>query len=141
MTYWLLLILAGLLETVWAIGLKYADGFTRIWPSVITVVALALSMWLLSWAVRGIPIGTAYPMWVGIGALGTIVLGALLFHEPVSAARLFFATLLLGSLIGLQFTAGSLEHTSSAPVSRPPTRSTDASSPTSQSPPADSPPL
>jgi quaternary ammonium compound-resistance protein SugE len=108
MSYWILLIVAGLLETAWAIGLKYTDGFTRFWPSVWTLLLIAGSMLLLSLAARGIPIGTAYSVWVGIGALGAVLLGMILFGEPVSPARLAFVVLLLVSLIGLKWTSSPM---------------------------------
>ena len=101
---WLVLFVAGLFETAWAIGLKYADGFTRLWPSVFTVAALAVSMVLLALAVRVLPIGTAYAVWVGIGALGAAVLGVLLFQEPLTPARAGFLLLLLVSIVGLRLT-------------------------------------
>lgn len=104
---WVLLIIAGLLEVCWAIGLKYTEGFTRPLPTVLTVLAIAASMFLLSAAARSLPIGTAYAVWVGIGALGAAILGIVLFREPVTAARLFFLALLLTSIIGLKLTAGS----------------------------------
>lgn len=104
---WLWLVIAGLLEVAWAIGLKYTEGFTRLVPSVLTGLAIAGSMWLLAVAARSIPIGTAYGVWVGIGALGAAVLGILLFKEPVSLARGFFLALLLASIIGLKLTSGS----------------------------------
>jgi len=104
---WLWLIIAGLLEVGWAIGLKETHGFTRLWPSVLTGIALAGSMVLLAWAAREIPIGTAYPIWVGIGALGTAVLGIILYGEPASAARVVFIALLVGSIIGLKVTSGT----------------------------------
>jgi len=104
---WVLLIIAGLLEVCWAVGLKYTDGFTRPLPSVLTVLAIIASMILLSLAARSLPIGTAYAIWVGIGALGAAILGIVLFREPVTAARLFFLALLLTSIIGLKLTAGS----------------------------------
>jgi len=104
---WVLLIIAGLLEVCWAIGLKYTDGFTRPLPSVLTILAIIASMVLLSLAARSLPIGTAYAVWVGIGALGAAILGIVLFREPVTAARLFFLALLLTSIIGLKLTAGS----------------------------------
>ena len=102
---WLWLLLAGLLEVTWAVGLKYSEGFTRFGPSVMTLAALAGSMALLSVAVRTLPIGTAYGVWVGIGALGAAVLGVVLFNEPVSAARIFFLALLLVAIIGLRLTS------------------------------------
>jgi quaternary ammonium compound-resistance protein SugE len=104
---WVLLIIAGLLEVGWAVGLKYTEGFTRPLPTVLTVLAIIASMVLLSTAARSLPIGTAYAVWVGIGALGAAILGIVLFREPVTAARLFFLALLLTSIIGLKLTAGS----------------------------------
>ncbi|PZA08423.1 MULTISPECIES: multidrug efflux SMR transporter [unclassified Meiothermus] len=104
---WVLLLIAGLLETAWAIGLKYTEGFTRFWPSVFTGVAILGSMYLLSLAARTLPIGTAYAVWVGIGALGAAVLGIVLFQETLSLARALFLILLLASIVGLKLTAGS----------------------------------
>ena len=104
---WVLLIVAGLLEVVWSVGLKYTQGFTRLGPSLVVGLAIATSMWLLALAARTLPIGTAYAVWVGIGALGAAVLGMVLFDEPVSAARLFFLGLLLVAIIGLKLTGGA----------------------------------
>lgn len=84
---WLLLLVAALLEVGWAIGLKYTHGFTRLWPSVWTALAMAFSMLLLAWSARTLPIGTAYAVWTGIGAAGTAVLGVLLFGEPATLVR------------------------------------------------------
>lgn len=106
---WVLLVIAGFLETGWAIGLKYTEGFTRPLPSVLTGLAIVASMVLLSFAARSLPIGTAYAVWVGIGALGAAALGIVLFHEPVTAPRLFFLALLLIAIVGLKFTSGG-EH-------------------------------
>jgi quaternary ammonium compound-resistance protein SugE len=106
---WILLVVAGLLEVFWAIGLKYTEGFTRLVPSVLTVAAIIASMVLLAVAAKSLPIGTAYAVWVGIGALGAAVLGIFLFHEPVTPARVFFLALLLTSIIGLKLTSGG-EH-------------------------------
>src|SRR5687767_12776517 len=105
MTAWILLIVAGLLETGWAIGLKYTDGFTRFWPSVLTIAGIIASMVLLAIAARTLPIGTAYAVWVGIGAAGAVILGILLFDEPVTAARMFFLALLLTAIVGLKLTS------------------------------------
>lgn len=105
-TCWLLLIVAGLFETGWAIGLKSTDGFTRFWPSVWTAVALVVSMVLLAVAVRGIPIGTAYAVWVGIGAAGTAILGVLLFQERVTLGKSLFLILLLIAIVGLKWSSG-----------------------------------
>jgi quaternary ammonium compound-resistance protein SugE len=100
---WILLLLAGLLEIGWAIGLKYAQGFTRLWPSLLTLAAMAASMYLLALAARGLPIGTAYAVWVGIGAAGTAVLGMVLFDEPRDLARLVCLGLIIAGVLGLRF--------------------------------------
>ena len=105
MSPWWLLLFAGLLEVVWAVALKYADGFTRFWPSVLVLVTLAGSLVLLSRAARALPIGTAYAVWVGIGALGAALCGIVLFREPVTLARAAFLVLLLGAVVGLKLTA------------------------------------
>lgn len=101
---WVYLVLAGLLEAGWAIGLKYTDGFTRPVPSVLTAAAIALSMFLLAVAARTLPIGTAYAVWVGIGTVLTVLLGMWLFDEPRTLGRVFFLFLLLVSLVGLKLT-------------------------------------
>jgi quaternary ammonium compound-resistance protein SugE len=101
---WVLLIIAGLLEAGWAIGLKYTEGFTKPLPSVLTVAGIVVSMVLLAQAARTLPIGTAYAVWVGIGAAGAALLGMLLLKEPASPARLFFLGLLLVAIIGLKAT-------------------------------------
>ena len=101
---WVYLVVAGLLETGWAIGLKYTYGFTRLVPSVLTVGAIAASMILLSIAAKTIPIGTAYAIWVGIGAVGAVILGIVLFDEPRDLIRLAFVGLLVISLVGLKLT-------------------------------------
>ncbi|MFL5352516.1 quaternary ammonium compound efflux SMR transporter SugE [Archangium sp.] len=103
---WVLLVIAGLLEMCWAVGLKYTEGFTRPLPTVLTVLAIIASMVLLALAARSLPIGTAYAVWVGIGALGAAVLGIFLFNEPVTPARVFFLALLLTAIIGLKLTSG-----------------------------------
>ena len=102
---WIILFIAGLIETGWAIGLKYTEGFTKLWPSVFTASAIAASMVMLSIATRTLPIGTAYAVWVGIGAAGTMLLGILLLGEPASAARLFFLLLLVTAIVGLKLTS------------------------------------
>lgn len=102
---WVLLLIAGLLEVCWAIGLKYTDGFTKLMPSLFTLGTLALSMFLLAKAGQILPIGTAYGVWVGIGALGAAILGIVLFKESAAPARLVFLGLLLVSIIGLKLTA------------------------------------
>lgn len=103
---WVILTIAGLLEVCWAIGLKYTEGFTKLFPSIFTLITLAGSMYLLARASNVLPIGTAYGVWVGIGALGAAILGIVLFHEPATPARLFFLLLLLVSIIGLKVTSG-----------------------------------
>lgn len=104
---WFLLVIAGLLEVAWAIGLKYTEGFTRLVPSILTGLAIVGSMLLLGMAARTLPIGTAYGVWVGIGAVGAAVLGILLFQEPVTPARIFFLGLLLVAIIGLKVSSPS----------------------------------
>lgn len=103
---WILLVVAGLLEVGWAIGMKYTEGFTRPVPSVLTGAGIVASMLLLSYASRTLPIGTAYGVWVGIGAAGAAVLGMTLLGEPVTAARVFFICLLLVAIVGLRATSG-----------------------------------
>lgn len=100
---WLILFLAGILETVWATGLKYSEGFTRLWPSVGTFAAMALSFWLLSSAMRTLPMGTAYAVWTGIGAVGAVILGIVLFSEPVTFARIGCVSLIVAGIVGLKF--------------------------------------
>lgn len=102
---WFVLFIAGLLEVCWAVGLKYTEGFTRLVPSVFTLATLAGCMFLLSKAARSLPIGTAYAVWVGIGAVGAAVLGIVLFNEPVTVVRVLFISLLVISIVGLKYTA------------------------------------
>lgn len=99
---WLILVIAGLFETAWAIGLKYTDGFTRFWPSFWTIVAMVISVWLLGLCVKTLPVGTAYAIWVGIGAVGTVLLGIVLFNEPVSALRTISLLLIIAGMVGLK---------------------------------------
>lgn len=99
---WLILILAGLLEIGWAIGLKYSEGFTKLWPSVWTSIAMILSMFLLAIAMRTLPVGTAYAIWVGIGAVGTVILGIVLFKESADFWRLASVALIVVGIIGLK---------------------------------------
>lgn len=102
---WLYLLLAGVLEVAWAIGLKYTHGFSRPLPTLLTLGGVVASLWLLSVAVRGIPIGTAYAIWTGIGALGAALMGIVLFREPVTLARIACLLMLLVALVGLKLTA------------------------------------
>jgi quaternary ammonium compound-resistance protein SugE len=90
------------LETGWAIGLKYTEGFSRLWPSIWTILAMVLSLILLSHALKSLPIGTAYAVWTGIGAFGTAVLGIVLFGEPATAARLISIGLIVSGIVGLK---------------------------------------
>lgn len=99
---WIYLTIAGVLEIVWAVGLKYTEGFTRLWPSVITIAAMVASMWLLAVAVRTIPVGTGYAVWTGIGVVGTATLGIVLFSEPATAARLGCIALIVAGIFGLK---------------------------------------
>ena len=99
---WLVLVLAGLFEIGWAIGLKYTDGFTKPWPTVATVASMAISLGLLGIAMKSLPVGTAYAIWVGVGAVGTVILGIVLLNEPVSTLRVVSIGLIVAGLIGLK---------------------------------------
>ena len=102
---WLLLVLAGLFEVGWAIGLKYTHGFTRLWPSVGTALSMLVSVVLLGLAMRDLPVGTAYAVWTGIGAVGTVILGIALFNDPANAARLVCVGLIVAGILGLKLTS------------------------------------
>lgn len=102
---WLHLIIAGLLEIAWAIGLKHSDGWTRLWPSVITGLLMIASFFFLSLALRTLPIGTAYAIWTGIGAVGTALVGIFIFGEPRTAARLVCIVLIVAGIVGLKLTS------------------------------------
>lgn len=104
---WIYLLVAGLLEVVWAIGLKYTEGFTRLWPSVITGSAMAASIVLLAMAVKTLPIGTAYAIWTGIGAVGAVILGIVLFGDSASPLRLACVGLVVLGMVGLKLTGGA----------------------------------
>lgn len=99
---WLALFVAGIFETGWAIGLKYTEGFTRLVPSVLTLIAMVISFFLLAWSLKVLPVGTAYAIWTGIGALGTVALGIVLFHEPATVMRLVCVGLILSGIVGLK---------------------------------------
>lgn len=99
---WIILFAAGLFEIGWAVGLKYTEGFTRLWPSVGTVLALLISVGMLGIAMKSLPVGTAYAIWVGIGAIGTAVLGIMLFGEPASMGRMLSLALIMAGVIGLK---------------------------------------
>jgi quaternary ammonium compound-resistance protein SugE len=99
---WGILFLAGLFEIGWAVGLKYTEGFTRLWPTLGTAVAMIISMGLLGIAMRTLPVGTAYSVWVGVGAIGTVILGIVLLDEPATPARLISVGLIMAGVIGLK---------------------------------------
>lgn len=103
---WVILILAGLLEVAWAVGLKYTEGFTRLWPTLWTVGAMVLSLALLGLALRSLPLGTAYAVWTGVGTVGTAVLGIWLFQEPADMLRLLCIGLIVAGILGLKLVSG-----------------------------------
>ncbi|MDU1141686.1 quaternary ammonium compound efflux SMR transporter SugE [Aeromonas rivipollensis] len=100
---WLLLLLAGLFEVAWAIGLKYTDGFSRPLPTLLTLSAMGVSVLLLAMAVKQLPLGTAYAVWTGIGAVGTVLMGIWLFNEPATLGRVLCLLLIIGGILGLKF--------------------------------------
>lgn len=102
---WIVLFIAGLFETAWAIGLKYTDGFTRLWPSVGTALAMLISVLLLGWSMKSLPVGTAYAVWVGIGAVGTVILGIVLFDEPSDLWRMLSLLAIVAGIIGLKLSS------------------------------------
>ena len=102
---WIILVIAGLFEIGWAIGLKYTEGFTRLWPTVGTVASMLISVGLLGVAMRDLPVGTAYAVWTGIGAVGTVILGIVLMGDPANAPRLACVGLILAGIIGLKLTS------------------------------------
>jgi quaternary ammonium compound-resistance protein SugE len=102
---WVYLVIAGILEIGWAIGLKYTEGFTRLWPSVGTITAMVFSVLLLGLALRELPVGTGYAVWTGIGTVGTAILGIVLFSEPATAMRLICIGLIVAGIIGLKAVA------------------------------------
>jgi quaternary ammonium compound-resistance protein SugE len=106
MQHWILLLVAAVFEIGWAIGLKYTDGFSRLWPSVATLAMMALSMFLLALAARALPIGTAYAVWTGIGAVGTATLGIILFDEPATIGRIVCMLMVVGGIAGLKIFSG-----------------------------------
>ena len=99
---WLLLVVAGLLEVGWAIGLKYTEGFTKLWPSALTLSAMFASVVLLGVAMKSLPVGTSYAVWVGVGAVGTAILGIILFGEPANVGRLASLGLIVAGIVGLK---------------------------------------
>ena len=103
MNPWAIVAIAGLMETGWALGLKYSEGFTKLWPSVVTIVLALGSFYLLAVAMKSLPVGTAYAVWVGIGAIGTAVAAVFLFQEPVNLMRVVGVLLILGGIVALKF--------------------------------------
>lgn len=99
---WIYLILAGIFEVVWAVGLKYTDGFTRLWPTLIVIAFMAISIYLLALSARTIPIGTAYTVWAGLGAVGTVCVGIIWFSEPATFIRLLCVAMILTGVVGLK---------------------------------------
>jgi quaternary ammonium compound-resistance protein SugE len=99
---WLLLVIAGLFEVCWALGLKYSQGFTKLTPSMLTILGMIASFYFLSLALRNLPLGTAYAIWTGIGTVGTVILGVILFNEPIDTLRLVFIGLIIIGIVGLK---------------------------------------
>ena len=104
---WIILLIAGLFEVVWAIGLKYTEGFTRLWPTVGTLASMALSVALLGLAMKSLPVGTAYAVWVGVGAVGTAILGIVLFGEAANAGRIASLGLIVAGIVGLKLASAA----------------------------------
>jgi len=104
---WLILFIAGLFEVAWAIGLKYSEGFTKLWPSIFTIVSIIISMGLLAFSLKSLPVGTAYAVWTGIGAVGTAILGIILFGESKELIRIFFILLIVAGIVGLRIFSGN----------------------------------
>ncbi|WP_413587327.1 DMT family transporter [Bdellovibrio sp. HCB274] len=102
-TAWIVLLIAGILEFIWASGLKYSEGFTKLVPSIFTLVTMGISFYLLSLAMRVLPVGVSYTVWTGIGAVGAVVMGTLIFKEPLSLMKLFFLGMIIAGILGLKF--------------------------------------
>jgi len=103
---WFILFIAGLFEIAWAVGLKYSDGFSKLWPSIFTVACMIISMGLLAYSVKHLPVGTAYAVWTGIGAVGTAIAGMILFNESKEFVRIFFIFLIVVGIVGLKLFTG-----------------------------------
>lgn len=103
-TAWIVLVIAGILEFIWATGLKYSEGFTKLWPSVFTLITMAISFYLLSLSMKVLPIGISYTVWTGIGAVGAVIIGYLVFKEPMSLLKFVFLAMIIGGILGLRFT-------------------------------------
>ncbi|QDK45216.1 DMT family transporter [Bdellovibrio sp. HCB185ZH] len=102
-TAWILLVIAGVLEFIWATGLKYSEGFTKLVPSVFTLVTMGISFYLLSLSMRVLPVGVSYTVWTGIGAVGAVIVGTLVFKEPLSLMKLLFLGMIIAGILGLKF--------------------------------------
>lgn len=102
---WLYLVIAGIFEVIWATSLKYTEGFTKLYPSIITIIGMIISFGFLSISLKTLPLGTAYAIWTGIGAIGTVIVGILLFGEPQSILRILFVMLIITGIIGLKITS------------------------------------
>ncbi len=103
-TAWIVLVIAGILEFIWATGLKYSEGFTKLWPSVFTLITMGISFYLLSLSMKVLPIGISYTVWTGIGAVGAVIIGYLVFKEPLSLMKFVFLAMIIGGILGLRFT-------------------------------------
>jgi quaternary ammonium compound-resistance protein SugE len=99
---WILLIIAGLFETVWVVSMKYSEGFTKLWPSVITIVAMAISIYLLAIAMKSLPLGTSYAVWTSIGAIGAVIFGVVFFGESKDLLKIVFVAMIIGGIVGLK---------------------------------------
>ena len=102
---WFILVIAGLFETVWAVSLKYSEGFSKLWPSVLTVVAMGISIWLLAISLKSLPLGNAYSVWTGIGAIGTVIYGIVVFGDAKDLLRILFIIMIIGGIVGLKITS------------------------------------
>lgn len=107
---WLYLFIAGIFEVVWAIALKYSEGFSKFWPSAITVVGMAISIYFLALALKTLPIGVAYAIWTGVGAIGTVILGIILFDESKDLLKIIFILLIVTGIVGLKVFSGNTTH-------------------------------
>lgn len=103
-TAWIILVVAGILEFIWATGLKYSEGFTKLGPSVFTILTMGVSFYLLSLSMKVLPIGISYTVWTGIGAVGAVIIGTVVFKEPLSLMKIIFLAMIIGGILGLKFT-------------------------------------
>ena len=102
-TAWILLVIAGILEFVWATGLKYSEGFTKLGPSIFTLITMGISFYLLSNSMKVLPVGVSYTVWTGIGAVGAVIIGYVVFKEPMSLMKMVFLAMIIGGILGLKF--------------------------------------